>query len=156
MAETHDRHDGCSSCGNPQRRVCHRHCLRYVHHPDLYGVQYHQLHTESQRGKDMFDSNAVAGLVFYGSIVATIFLFVSGHRLPAAAVLAVIVPGSADPDVPQGASHKSGGKESRVFPDRRRCSSSRASSSFSRYCSAICPTLFPSCVSALSQSATRR
>ena len=40
--------------------------------------------------KTWFDSNAVAGLVFYGSIVATIFLFVSGHRLPAAAVLAVM------------------------------------------------------------------
>lgn len=40
--------------------------------------------------KTWFDSNAVAGLVFYGSIVATIALFVSGRKLPAAAVLIVM------------------------------------------------------------------
>ncbi len=40
--------------------------------------------------KAWFDSNAVAGLVFYGSIVVTIGLFVSGRKLPAAAVLVVM------------------------------------------------------------------
>lgn len=40
--------------------------------------------------KTWFDSNAVAGLVFYGSIVLTAGLFVSGKKLPAAAVLAVM------------------------------------------------------------------
>ena len=37
-----------------------------------------------------FDSNAVAGLVFYGSIVLTAVLLVSGKKLPAAAVLIVM------------------------------------------------------------------
>ena len=37
-----------------------------------------------------FDQNAVAGLVFYGSLVAVIFLFMTGHTLPAGAVLGVM------------------------------------------------------------------
>ena len=37
-----------------------------------------------------FDQNAVAGLVFYGSLVAVILLFSTGHTVPAAAVLAVM------------------------------------------------------------------
>ena len=40
--------------------------------------------------KTWFDSNAVAGLVFYGSIVLTIGLFISGKRLPAAAILVIM------------------------------------------------------------------
>ena len=40
--------------------------------------------------KTWFDSNAVAGLVFYGSIVLTIGLFISGKKLPAAAVLVIM------------------------------------------------------------------
>ena len=37
-----------------------------------------------------FDQNAVVGLVFYGSLVAVILLFSTGHTVPAAAVLAVM------------------------------------------------------------------
>ncbi len=37
-----------------------------------------------------FDTNAVAGLVFYGSLVAVIVLMMTGHPLPGAAVLAVM------------------------------------------------------------------
>ena len=37
-----------------------------------------------------FDQNAVAGLVFYGSLVAVILLFSSGHALPATVVLVVM------------------------------------------------------------------
>ena len=48
----------------------------------------------SIRNKDVertwFDSNAVAGLVFYGSIVLTVGLLISGKKLPAAAVLTVM------------------------------------------------------------------
>lgn len=47
----------------------------------------------SRRGdteKTWFDSNAVAGLVFYGSIVLTIGLFISGKKLPAAAILVIM------------------------------------------------------------------
>ena len=40
--------------------------------------------------KTWFDSNAVAGLVFYGSIVLTVGLFISGKKLPATAVLVVM------------------------------------------------------------------
>ena len=40
--------------------------------------------------KTWFDSNAVAGLVFYGSIVLTVGLFISGKKLPAAAVLVIM------------------------------------------------------------------
>lgn len=40
--------------------------------------------------KAWFDSNAVAGLVFYGSIVLTVGLFVSGKKLPATAVLIIM------------------------------------------------------------------
>ena len=40
--------------------------------------------------KTWFDSNAVAGLVFYGSIVLTIGLFIFGKKLPAAAILVIM------------------------------------------------------------------
>lgn len=40
--------------------------------------------------KTWFDSNAVAGLVFYGSIVLTIGLFISGKKLPAVAILVIM------------------------------------------------------------------
>lgn len=40
--------------------------------------------------KTWFDSNAVAGLVFYGSIVLTIGLFISGKKLPATAILVIM------------------------------------------------------------------
>ncbi len=37
-----------------------------------------------------FDQNAVAGLVFYAAVVVCIFLFMTGHSLPAGIVLAVM------------------------------------------------------------------
>lgn len=40
--------------------------------------------------KIWFDSNAVAGLVFYGSVVVVLGLFISGKKLPATAVLIVM------------------------------------------------------------------
>ena len=40
--------------------------------------------------KAWFDSNAVAGLVFYGAIVLTVGLFISGRKLPATAVLVIM------------------------------------------------------------------
>ena len=40
--------------------------------------------------KTWFDTNAVAGLVFYGSAVLCIGLFVSGHTVPGGAVLAIM------------------------------------------------------------------
>lgn len=46
------------------------------------------------RSKDiegtLFDVNGVAGLVFYASVVATIVLFMTGHKTPGAVVLAVM------------------------------------------------------------------
>ena len=37
-----------------------------------------------------FDHNAVAGLVFYGSLVATVVLFMTGHTVPATVVLSLM------------------------------------------------------------------
>lgn len=37
-----------------------------------------------------FDTNGIAGFIFYGSLVLVIFLYMSGHTLPAAAVLIVM------------------------------------------------------------------
>lgn len=37
-----------------------------------------------------FDTNGIAGFVFYGSLAATIVLFMTGHTLPAASVLVVM------------------------------------------------------------------
>ena len=46
------------------------------------------------RSKDIegtwFDVNGVAGLVFYASVVATVVLFMTGHKTPGAVVLAVM------------------------------------------------------------------
>lgn len=46
------------------------------------------------RAKDVegtfFDTNGIAGLVFYGAVVTVIFLFMTGHTLPGAIVLAVM------------------------------------------------------------------
>lgn len=41
-------------------------------------------------GKAFFDANGIAGIVFYASLAAVIFLFMSGHAVPAAAVLTVM------------------------------------------------------------------
>lgn len=41
-------------------------------------------------GEALFDTNGIAGLVFYGSIVATIVLFMTGHTLPAFSVLIIM------------------------------------------------------------------
>lgn len=40
--------------------------------------------------KAYFDANGIAGIVFYAALAVTIFLFMSGHAVPAAAVLAVM------------------------------------------------------------------
>lgn len=40
--------------------------------------------------KAFFDTNGVAGLVFYGAAVVTIVLFMTGHTLPGAAVLMIM------------------------------------------------------------------
>lgn len=40
--------------------------------------------------KAYFDTNGIAGLVFYGAIVASVALFMSGNTLPAAAVLVIM------------------------------------------------------------------
>ena len=45
---------------------------------------------EKDTEKIWFDTNGAAGLVFYGSLVLTIVLFMTGRPLPAAAVLAVM------------------------------------------------------------------
>lgn len=37
-----------------------------------------------------FDQNAICGLIFYGSLTATIFLYMTGHTLPATGVLVVM------------------------------------------------------------------
>lgn len=40
--------------------------------------------------KTWFDTNGLAGFVFYFSLAATIVMFMSGHTLPAAAVLIIM------------------------------------------------------------------
>ena len=41
-------------------------------------------------GNTWFDPNGVAGLIFYGAAVLVIFLFMTGHQLPAAILLTVL------------------------------------------------------------------
>lgn len=38
----------------------------------------------------VFDTNGIAGLIFYGAVVAVIFLYMTGHALPATGVLVVM------------------------------------------------------------------
>ena len=40
--------------------------------------------------KAWFDTNGVAGIVFYGALTATVFLYMSGHALPATMVLIIM------------------------------------------------------------------
>ena len=40
--------------------------------------------------KAWFDTNGVAGIVFYGALTATVFLYMSGHALPATMVLVIM------------------------------------------------------------------
>ncbi len=40
--------------------------------------------------KAWFDTNGVAGIVFYGALAATVFLYMSGRALPATALLVVM------------------------------------------------------------------
>ena len=41
-------------------------------------------------GEALFDTNGVAGLVFYGAVAAVVVLFMTGHSLPAGIVLVVM------------------------------------------------------------------
>ena len=41
-------------------------------------------------GKALFDTNGVAGLVFYGAVVLVVVLFMTGNPLPAAIALVVL------------------------------------------------------------------
>ncbi len=41
-------------------------------------------------GKALFDTNGVAGLVFYGAVVLVVVLFMTGNHLPAAAALVIL------------------------------------------------------------------
>ena len=43
-----------------------------------------------RKGEAIFDQSAIAGFLFYGAIVATIFLYMTGHTLPATGVLVVM------------------------------------------------------------------
>lgn len=40
--------------------------------------------------KACFDTNGIAGIVFYGALTITVFLYMSGHALPAAVVLVIM------------------------------------------------------------------
>ncbi len=42
------------------------------------------------REKAYFDANGIAGIVFYGALTSTVFLYMSGHKLPAVTVLVVM------------------------------------------------------------------
>lgn len=42
------------------------------------------------RGEAIFDQNALSGIVFYGAVVATLLLLMTGHTIPAAGVMAVM------------------------------------------------------------------
>ncbi len=44
-----------------------------------------------EMGEALFDTNGVAGFIFYGSLVAIIFLVMSGHVLPAGMLLAIVL-----------------------------------------------------------------
>lgn len=41
-------------------------------------------------GDAIFSQNAIAGLIFYGAVVATIVLYMTGHALPATGVLVIM------------------------------------------------------------------
>ena len=95
--------------------------------------------------KAWFDSNAVAGLVFYGSIVLTVGLFISGKKLPATAVLVVMF---GVPLLLMFLIQTSSKRNPRSSRSRKVCSSYRASSNYLKCCSATFPIHFLSCVSA--------
>ncbi len=40
--------------------------------------------------KAYFDTNGVAGIIFYGALIVTVFLYMSGHALPATIVLVIM------------------------------------------------------------------
>ena len=52
-----------------------------------------------------FDTNSVAGLVFYGSAVVSIALILNGKTLPGGIVLFIIVRRTIDPDLPERATY---------------------------------------------------
>ena len=58
----------------------------------LLSMLFHILNAIRSRdvGSTWFDANGIAGLVFYGSAVATILLFMTGKKLPAGILLAVM------------------------------------------------------------------
>ncbi len=58
----------------------------------LLSMIFHVINAVKARDTEniWFDHNAVAGLIFYGALTVTVFLYMSGHRLPATAILVVV------------------------------------------------------------------
>lgn len=55
-----------------------------------------------QLGEALFDTNGVAGLVFYGAVAAVVVLYMTGNALPAG-IVCCDVRGAASGDCLQGA-----------------------------------------------------
>ena len=104
--------------------------------------------------KTWFDSNAVAGLVFYGSIVPhgrPVRLRKEASRSRRAGGN---VPRSADPDVSEEPLTNLVEKKAKIFPEQKGMFFVQSFFELLKYCSRIFPTRCPSCVSALLPSAT--
>lgn len=58
----------------------------------LLTMIFHMINSlrEKRPGEALFDTNGLAGFVFYGAVVAVIMLFMTGHTIPAAGVLVVM------------------------------------------------------------------
>ena len=58
----------------------------------LLTMIFHMINSlrEKKPGEALFDTNGLAGFVFYGAVVAVIMLFMTGHTIPAAGVLVVM------------------------------------------------------------------
>ena len=54
----------------------------------LLTMIFHMINSlrEKRPGEALFDTNGLAGFVFYGAVVAVIMLFMTGHTIPAAGV----------------------------------------------------------------------
>ena len=76
--------------GKTEYRIYYRYWLWYGNHSSVHDFNIMNSLKAKDTEKVWFDTNSVAGLVFYGSAVIVIALFMTGHKLPGGIVLCIM------------------------------------------------------------------
>lgn len=74
--------DEITICRTVKYRIYRGGCIWYGTDPACDGISDHQCKETRDKENLFFSPNGVAGLVFYGFLVLTIVLYMTGHKTP--------------------------------------------------------------------------